>query len=206
MIRTDPPLRWNVRGAFFLFAALLLTQSSFCPQSRPTPTPNPQVSCNDATPGPSVRTGSLDLNPTVGVLTPGMVAKRTLFVKMSGTPATYNLDAPGLGPDETVFEICIKTNPPAANTQLGAAVSGTLLDPVGAGGPSAYWERVFTTLFVNPLQDTRANAAGVVKLDVTADQMRSALLNAPAGFPSGRERIMIVIGPTYELELTLAKQ
>lgn len=161
--------------------------------------------CNDATPAPSVRYGSLNLTPTVGTILPGTTSTHTLWVAKQGTPETLQID---FGPAQQVFEICVKTSPPAVNTHLGVDVQGVLLDPAGgpSTGPGQFWQNVFATLILNPLQDNQTDANGVLKVDVSASSLRSALLNTPPGNPSGRMLFTFNVGATYKLDLSLAKK
>ena len=156
--------------------------------------------------GPSVRYGSLNLTPTVRVVpkNPGIVAE-TLVV--SAPPASLELfGGPVLG---SVFEIVVVTDPPARNTHLGVNVTGVLEDPSPIGGfsgsgPADFWQRAFNSLFIVPLQDNQTDANGVLKVDVTAQNVLSAIINAPPGYPSGRMLITINLsdGP-HKLDLTL---
>jgi hypothetical protein len=172
----------------------------------PPPSP-PPVACHDSSTSPSVRYGSKDLNPTVGFVNQGVISAQNLQV-VAGQPATFRIigGPSNLGP---VFEICVKTNPPAANTHLGVLVSGQLVDPSPAGGPSGsvnFWQSIFATYFVNPLQDNTTDGQGILQLDVTAANLIGPLSNSPPGYSTGTERIKFQIGGGDRiLEISLGK-
>jgi hypothetical protein len=156
--------------------------------------------------GPSLRYGSLNLTPTIGVVNTSPEVPKTLYVTMSGAPG-FQLDAGGpmIGND---FEICVVTSPPAINTHLGVDVSGQLEDPSGGpSGPANFWQNVFATFFVRPLQDNQTDANGALKLDVSAQDLRNAIGNPPPGYSSGRMLITVILsdGP-HKLDLTIAPQ
>ena len=158
--------------------------------------------------GPSVRYGSLNLTPTVGFVNTTPVVDKTLIVSKTGTPA-FQLDfgGPMIGDD---FEICVLTNPPARKTHLGVDVTGVLEDPgpLTAGGSVNFWQNVFATFFVRPLQDDQTDANGVLKVDVPAQNLRNAIAFPPSGIQTtGRMLITIILsdGP-HKLDLTLASQ
>jgi len=188
-----PRLSWQVMLIIPVIALFAL--------ARCTPAPL-TTGCFDASPAPSVRYGALDLLPTlpVGTIPAGGVHKKTLYVNKGSNPLTLSVDIPGTTPQE-VFEICVKTSPPLPpNTFLGGTrVVGTLVDPAG----DQTWQMIFGTLFVDPLQNTNPNSAGIVKVDVSASQINSALINTPTN--QGTESIKFLLGPTYELILTLVK-
>ncbi len=160
--------------------------------------------CPGGSAGPSVRYGSLDLSPTVGVVTTSLIVPKTLYAK--APPPVLQLD-PG-GPMMSVFEICVVTNPPARNTHLGVDVMGVMEDPPPAAagsGPFNFWQNVLWTYFVRPLQDNQTDANGVLKIDVTASSLYNAISNPPPGHSSGRALITIILsdGP-HKLDLTVA--
>jgi hypothetical protein len=167
--------------------------------ARCTPPP-PTIGCFDTSPAPSVRYGSLDLTPTVGIIPAGGTVKKTLYINKGSNPLTLSIDLPGTAPQE-VFEICVKTSPPVVNQirALQSLVAGKVIDPAG----DQTWQMIFGALFVTPLQDATSNSAGIVKIDVSASQINSALANAPTN--QGTEQLQFLLGTTYELDLTLVK-
>ncbi|MFC5489388.1 hypothetical protein [Dokdonella soli] len=150
--------------------------------------------------------GSKGLAPTTGTVTTTITVPATLYVSMNGPPI-FQLDAGGpfIG---DVFEICVMTSPPAVRTHLGVRVTGVLEDPSptgGASGPVNFWQNVFATFLVVPLQDNQTESNGVLKLDVTAQSLRNAIVNAPPGYSSGRMLITIDPGDgQHKLDLTIA--
>jgi len=135
------------------------------------------------------------------------VVFKTLYVTMSG-PLMLQLDAGGPQFSDA-FEICVVTNPPARNTHLGGSfVTGMLLDPSpsgGSSGPVNFWNNVFASLLIRPLQDNRTSPSGVLKVDVPAQNLRNAISNPPPGYSSGR--MLITINPgdgAHQLDLTIA--
>lgn len=184
---------WTVA---LIICAIAMLGLSGCPP----PASLPATGCFDASPAPSVRYGSLDLVPTVGVVPAGGTVKKTLYINNGSNPLTLSIDLPGTAPQE-VFEICVKTSPPVVSQirALQSLVTGNVIDPAG----DQTWQMIFATLFVNPLQETTSNSAGIVRVDVSASQINSALANAPTN--QGTARIQFLLGSTYELDLTLVK-
>lgn len=177
------------------------------PKVTPTPTPTPipppvaATGCYDATPAPSLRTGSLDLVPIVTTFLPGPAGPnpKRIYINVPSSPLTLSEDIPGTTPHE-VFEICVKTNPPAGNNPLGSGVvQGTLLNPQGSDD----WKRIFGALFLGPLQATKTNGAGVLKIDVSASAIYNALQTAPTN--DGTMHFVFQLNPTYEMDITLVK-
>jgi hypothetical protein len=192
------------------FVVILCGCTSSAPP-RPTPTPSPTpvpraAGCPGGNLGPSLRYGSRNLTPTFGTINTSPVVPKTLYVTINGA-SDIQLDAGGpmIG---DVFEICVVTNPPARNTHLGVDVTSVLEDPspsAGPGGPVNFWQNVFATFFVRPLQDNQIDANGVLKLDVSAQSLRNAIINPPTGYSSGRMLITVILsdGP-HKLDLTIA--
>ncbi len=172
-----------------------------------TPLPPPPVmgGCPGSNTGPSVRFGSLNLTPTVGLVPVGSTVSKNLIV--TSPPPLLQLDFGG--PTFTdAFEICVVTNPPVRSTQLGVDVIGLLEDPspsAGATGPVNYWQNLFAGLLLRPLQDNQTSATGVLKVDVPAQNLVSALTSPPpAGFSSGRMLFTIKLSDgTHQLDLTI---
>ncbi|MGA8763884.1 MAG: hypothetical protein WB562_13545 [Candidatus Sulfotelmatobacter sp.] len=163
----------------------------------------PATGCLGSNLGPTLRYGSRNLTPTVGVVNTNPVVSKTLYVTMSGAP-DFRLDVGGpmIG---DVFEVCVVTNPPAP--RLGVDVTGVLEDPAGPSGPANFWQNVFASFFVRPLQDRPIPANGVLDLDVSAQDLRNAISNPPLGYSSGRMLITVILsdGP-HKLDLTIAPQ
>lgn len=195
-----------MRVARYFFGLGVLVLLGGCKPSRPAKTPPPAVAgCPGGDPGPSVRYGSLNLTPTVGVVNTTPLVAKTLLVNMLNPAPSLQLDVGGpmIG---NVFEICVVTNPPARKTHLGVDVTGVLEDPSPpSSAPGAFWQNVFGSLFVTPLQDDQTDASGVLKLDVPAQNLRNAISNPPPGFSSGRMLITITLSNgAHRLDLTLA--
>ena len=93
-------------GYFMMGASFVLFALAGCPPAPPPAT----TGCFDTSPAPSVRYGSLDLVPTVGVIPAGATIKKTLYINNGSNPLTLSIDLPGTAPQE-VFEICVKTSP-----------------------------------------------------------------------------------------------
>lgn len=191
-----------------LLGSLLLVLAVFALVGcKPKPTPPPVITgCPGSNAGPSFRVGSQDLAPTIVVIPPSQPVPKALIVSMSGTPSLQlDVGGPVIG---SVFEMCVVTNPPAKNTHLGVDVTGVLEDPsasgAAGGGPVNYWQNVFSTFFVRPLQDDQTDGNGVLKIDVPAQNLRNALSSPPAGYSSGRMLITVQLSDgLHKMDLTL---
>jgi hypothetical protein len=168
-----------------------------------SPSPSAVGLCHDGLPGPRVRYGSLDLSPTVHVIQPGATASPLLQPRSSPSPAHFQLDVPAINIGDA-FEICVTTSPAAANTHLGVFVTGKLEDPVG----SQYWQDLFSTTFLAPLQNQVTDANGVLEMIVPAQTLLGTMNTnpPPPGYSSGRMLISITPGlgaSQYWMDLTV---
>jgi hypothetical protein len=200
-------LEVHVRNLIGSLLFVLVVLGSFsCKKPTSPPPPPASGGCPGANAAPAFLIGSLDLTPTSAVIGTAQTVPKTLLVSMNGSPSLQlDFGGPVIGND---FEMCVITNPPAVKTHLGVAVTGVLEDPSGPGtGPVNFWQNVFATFFLNPLQNNQTSASGVLKIDDSAQSLRNAIVNAPPGYSSGRMLITIQLsdGP-HKLDLTVAQQ
>jgi hypothetical protein len=117
------------------------------------------------------------------------------------------------GPTSDEFEVCISTTQHAP-VLLGSAVTWTVEDPVDPG-KNTLWATAIFSQFAIALQSTiggtNVNGHAVIKVDISAQQIRNALIGrlnpGMPGFPSGRTLIIINLGgTTFGLHITVGQQ
>jgi hypothetical protein len=126
----------------------------------------------------------------------------TLIASVPPSGATIELDFAAFMSD---FEMVVCIAPPPQPTHLGATVTAALKSPMPLGsGPANFWQNVLFSFFVTPLQNNQVNTAGVVKVDVPAQQLYNAIINSPPGFSQGEVAITVNLatGP-HTLDITV---
>ncbi len=180
--------------------------SSFTAVGTPTPTPL-AAGCLDGTVGPAVRYGNLNLTAAAVAPVAPPPVPITLLVDMTGAqPATLQVDG---GPPTEAFEICVTTSPPSSS-QLGVGVTGVLQDPDPSGGPSGpvnFWQNLFGTDLLVPLQSNQPIGGGAIRVVLPASNLRQQLLVTPEGYSSGRMRFTITLSDgQHILDISIGKR
>ena len=164
------------------------------------------LGCPGRNAGPAFLFGPRDLASSSTAVGVGSAVSETLVVSAADgadLEIGSRLRPTAIG---NAFEMCVITSPPARGAALSAIVSGQLQTTRFAGdADNAFWQGFFDTYFIRPLQLTPTDANGVLKIDVLAGNLRTALASAPS---SSGEMLITVSLPdgAHQLSLTVEKQ
>ncbi|MCC6984546.1 MAG: hypothetical protein IT535_14865 [Bauldia sp.] len=160
--------------------------------------------CPGGNRGPAFLIGARDLATASQAVGTGQAASETLIVPASGDLQTgTRFRTSDIG---AAFEMCVITSPPARGAALAGIVSGQLqASRFASEADNAFWQNFFDTYFIRPLQYTPTDASGVLRIDVLAGNLRTALASAPS---SSGEMLITVTLPdgAHQLSLTVEKR
>lgn len=167
---------------------------------------SPGAGCPGQNQGPAFIIGARDLASASASIVAGQVAAETLIVSLAdgaelAIGGRFRSTAIG-----SAFEMCVITSPPARGAALAGIVSGQLQAGTFASeADNAFWQGFFQTYFLTPLQLTPTDAGGVLRIDVLAANLRSALAAAPSS--SGEMLITVTLADgAHQLSLTVEKK
>jgi hypothetical protein len=160
--------------------------------------------CPGGNSGPAFLTGARDIASASQAIGTGQAASQTLIVPASGDLQTGSrFRATTIG---AAFQMCVITNPPARGAALAGVVSGQLQPSrFASDADNAFWQNFFDTYFIRPLQYTPTDARGVLRIDVLAANLRTALASAPSA--SGQMMITVTLPDgAHQLSLTVERR
>ncbi len=167
---------------------------------------SPSAGCPGQNQGPAFIIGARDLASASASIVVGQVAAETLIVSLAdgaelAIGGRFRSTAIG-----NAFEMCLITSPPARGAALAGIVSGQLQPGTFASAAdNSFWQGFFQTYFLTPLQLTPTDAGGVLRIDVLAANLRTALAAAPS--TSGQMLITVTLADgAHQLSLTVEKR
>jgi hypothetical protein len=159
--------------------------------------------CPGSNQGPAFLVGARDV-ASMQAIGLGQAASQTLIVPASGDLQTGSrFRTTNIG---AAFEMCVITNPPARGAALAGIVSAQLQGSrFATDADTAFWQNFFDTYFIRPLQLTPTDARGVLRIDVLAGNLRTALASAPS--TSGTMLITVTLPDgAHQLSLTVERR